>query len=68
MSMPAVTPYGSSGTATAGRLPCFTPRGFRSDFGPAPDFVAHPRDESEVIAVLEWAGGEAEVVLDVGED
>ena len=29
-------------------------RGFSGDFSPAPDFVAHPRDESEVAALLEW--------------
>ncbi len=30
-------------------------RGFRGDFGPAPDFVALPRSEAEVAAVLDWA-------------
>jgi hypothetical protein len=42
-------------------------RGFRGDFSPAPDFVARPRSEAEIVAVLEWTfigpcrpGGELE--------
>src|SRR3954465_10435672 len=34
-----------------------TVRGLRGQFGPVPDIVARPRDEREVMAVLEWAGG-----------
>ena len=29
-------------------------RGFRGDFSAAPDFVARPRSEAEIVAVLEW--------------
>src|SRR5262245_48140531 len=31
-------------------------RGARGDFAPAPDFVAHPRDEADVAALLDWCG------------
>src|SRR5437867_5690321 len=31
-------------------------RGARGDFAPAPDFVAEPRDEGEVAALLDWCG------------
>jgi alkyldihydroxyacetonephosphate synthase len=30
-------------------------RGFRGDFSPAPDWVARPRNEDDVRAVLDWA-------------
>lgn len=36
-------------------------RAFRCDFANPPDFVAYPRDEAEVTAILEWCG-EANVV------
>lgn len=29
-------------------------RGFRRDFSAAPDLVAHPRDEDDVVALLDW--------------
>ena len=31
-------------------------RGARGDFAPAPDLVAHPEDEAEVAAILDWCG------------
>src|SRR5688572_25015035 len=31
-------------------------RGARGDFASAPDFVAEPRDETEVVALLDWCG------------
>jgi alkyldihydroxyacetonephosphate synthase len=31
-------------------------RGARGDFASAPDFVAEPRDEAEVVALLDWCG------------
>ena len=31
-------------------------RGLRGDFAPAPDFVAYPRDEGDVVALLDWCG------------
>ena len=31
-------------------------RGARGDFAPAPDFVALPRDEADVAALLDWCG------------
>src|ERR1051325_6095529 len=33
-------------------------RGFRGDFSPAPDLVAHPRDEADVVALLDWCSSE----------
>jgi alkyldihydroxyacetonephosphate synthase len=30
-------------------------RGFRGDFGAAPDVVASPRDESQIVDIFEWA-------------
>ena len=33
-----------------------TIRALRGDFAAAPDFVARPRDEAEVAAVLDWCG------------
>ncbi|MEM8607317.1 MAG: FAD-binding oxidoreductase [Myxococcota bacterium] len=37
-------------------------RGFRGDFGSAPDLVARPKDETEVAMALDWAS-EANVVV-----
>ena len=31
-------------------------RGARGDFASAPDFVAEPRDEAQVVALLDWCG------------
>ncbi len=41
-------------------------RGFRGDFGPAPDLVAFPRDEAELQVLLAWAGHEGVVVVPRG--
>jgi alkyldihydroxyacetonephosphate synthase len=43
-----------------------TVRGLRGQFGPVPDIVARPRDEREVMAVLEWAGGANAAVVPYG--
>ena len=32
-------------------------RGLQGDYRAAPDIVAYPRDEAEVAAILDWAGG-----------
>ena len=32
-------------------------RGLAGDYGSAPDVVAYPRSETDVAAVLDWAGG-----------
>ncbi len=37
-------------------------RGFRGDFGRAPDLVLHPRDEADVVAAIAWAA-DARVAL-----
>jgi len=34
-----------------------TVRGLAGDYASAPDVVAYPRDEAEVAAVMDWAGG-----------
>jgi alkyldihydroxyacetonephosphate synthase len=41
-------------------------RGFRGEFEHPPDVVAHPRDEAEVEAVLEWAAGARAAVIPFG--
>jgi alkyldihydroxyacetonephosphate synthase len=41
-------------------------RAYRRDFSPAPDWVALPRDEEDVAALLEWAGGAGVVVIPYG--
>ena len=41
-------------------------RGFRGRFDFPPDVVAHPRDEREVEAVLEWAAGANVAVIPYG--
>jgi alkyldihydroxyacetonephosphate synthase len=41
-------------------------RGFRGDYGNPPDVVAHPRDERELEAVLEWALGAGAAVIPYG--
>ncbi len=41
-------------------------RGFAGDFAPAPDFVALPRNEDDVAAVLDWAGGAGVAVVPFG--
>ena len=41
-------------------------RGFRGDFGPAPDVVAFPRTEDDVRAVLDWADEHRVAVVPFG--
>jgi len=41
-------------------------RGFRGRFEHPPDVVAHPRDEAEVEAVLEWAASAGAAVIPFG--
>lgn len=41
-------------------------RGFRGDFGSAPDFVAYPRGEADVERVLEWAQQHRVAVIPYG--
>ena len=41
-------------------------RGFRGRFEHPPDVVAHPHDEAEVIAVLDWAIGAGAAVIPYG--
>src|SRR3954469_24140866 len=43
-----------------------TVRGLRGQFGAVPDIVARPRDEREIEAVLEWAGGANAAVVPYG--
>jgi len=41
-------------------------RGLKRDYAGAPDVVAYPRNESEVAAVLDWAGGADATVTPFG--
>lgn len=41
-------------------------RGFRGDFGSAPDLVAMPSDESEIVSVLDWASDADVAVIPYG--
>ncbi len=41
-------------------------RGFRGDFAPAPDLVATPRDESDVVSALRWASAAGAAVVPYG--
>lgn len=41
-------------------------RAFGGDFAPAPDFVAHARDERDVVALLAWAAPERVAVVPYG--
>lgn len=41
-------------------------RGFSGDFTPAPDFVVRPRDERDIVRVLEWASEEHVAVIPFG--
>ncbi len=41
-------------------------RGFAGDFLAAPDFVARPRDEHQIDALLEWCGREQVAVIPFG--
>ncbi len=41
-------------------------RAYQRDFAPAPDWVALPRTESEVMQVLDWCGGERIAVIPYG--
>jgi len=41
-------------------------RGARGDFAPAPDLVAFPREEADVVALLDWCGGSDIAVLPYG--
>ncbi len=41
-------------------------RALRRDFSPAPDWVALPRDEADVVAVLDWAGDAGAAVIPYG--
>jgi len=43
-----------------------TVRAFERDFGPAPDLVATPRTEDEVVAVLDWAADAGAAVIPFG--
>jgi alkyldihydroxyacetonephosphate synthase len=38
-------------------------RGLAGDYAVAPDLVAYPRDEAEVIAILDWGGGAQAAVV-----
>ena len=41
-------------------------RGFRRDFSPAPDAVAFPRDEADVVALLDWTSSQKIAAIPYG--
>jgi alkyldihydroxyacetonephosphate synthase len=41
-------------------------RGLAGDYAAAPDVVAYPRNEADIAAVLDWAGGAAAAVIPFG--
>jgi alkyldihydroxyacetonephosphate synthase len=41
-------------------------RGLLGDYRAAPDIVAYPRDEAEVAAILDWAGGAGAALIPFG--
>ncbi len=41
-------------------------RGFHGDFSPAPDFVAHPRTEDDVRAVMDWCANNRVALIPFG--
>ena len=43
-----------------------TVRGLAGDYGDAPDIVAYPKNESDVAALLDWAGGARMAVIPFG--
>jgi len=43
-----------------------TVRGLAGDYGDAPDIVAYPRNEADVAALLDWAGGAQMAVIPFG--
>lgn len=53
-------------THTYGRSYRDLVRGFRGDFAPAPDFVARPRAEDEVAAVIAWCEREHVALVPYG--
>jgi alkyldihydroxyacetonephosphate synthase len=43
-----------------------TVRGLAGDYGDAPDIVAYPKNEADVAALLDWAGGAQAAVIPFG--
>lgn len=41
-------------------------RGFAGDFTPAPDLVAYPKDEADVVRTLDWASSAGVIVIPYG--
>jgi alkyldihydroxyacetonephosphate synthase len=51
---------------TYGKSYCDYVRALAGDYGNAPDLVAYPRDEAEVAAIIDWAGGEQAAIVPFG--
>ncbi len=49
-----------------GKSYCDVVRGFRGDFSHAPDFVAHPREDSDLERLLEWCSAERVAAIPYG--
>ena len=64
-AMCSVEPYDRAGH-TYGKAFRDVVRGFRRDFAPAPDFVAFPRSEADIIALLDWASSKRVAAIPYG--
>ncbi|MGH7091369.1 MAG: FAD-binding oxidoreductase [Stellaceae bacterium] len=53
-------------THTYGKSFADAVRGLDGDYAPAPDVVAYPRNEADVAALLDWAGGADAAVVPFG--
>lgn len=51
---------------TYGKSYCDLVRAFRGDFSPAPDVVAHPRDEQDVLTILQYCSEKQWAVIPFG--
>ena len=51
---------------TYGKSFCDYARGLLGNYRAAPDIVAYPRDEAEIAAILDWAGGAGAALIPFG--
>ena len=64
-AMCSVDPYDRAGH-TYGKAFRDVVRGFGRDFAPAPDFVAFPRSEANIVALLDWASSKRVAAIPYG--
>src|SRR5215472_1934122 len=61
----ATAPYDRAAHSYGKAYPDYL-RALQGDFAPAPDVVAYPRNEADIAALLDWAGGEQAAVTPFG--